>query len=50
MAIGLGMVNVADERCAVVSPASPIGEALQGKGVGDQVTLNGKLLTIREIY
>jgi transcription elongation GreA/GreB family factor len=50
ISIGLGMVHVAGEACAVVSLASPIGEALRGKGVGDQVVLNGRKLIVQEIH
>ncbi|MBK9147326.1 MAG: GreA/GreB family elongation factor [Flavobacteriales bacterium] len=49
IAIGFGYVDLAGERCAVVSPASPIGKALMGKRIGDVVTLNGRSFIVKGI-
>lgn len=49
IAIGFGFVELAGERCAVVSPASPIGKALLGKRIGEVVTVNGRSFTVRSI-
>jgi transcription elongation GreA/GreB family factor len=46
IAIGLGAITVGDQRCFVCSPASPIGQALLGKTVGDQLHFNGRALRI----
>lgn len=49
IAIGMGYVELAGERCAVISPASPIGQALVGKRTGDSGLLNGRAFTVRTI-
>ncbi len=49
IAIAWGIVQVAGATWAVVSLASPIGQALAGKRTGDAVTLNGKTFTIEAI-
>jgi transcription elongation GreA/GreB family factor len=49
IAIGLGKVNIAGEACMVVSPASPVAQALKDKGVGDVVTFNGRTITVQDI-
>lgn len=49
IAIGMGYVELGGERCAVISPASPIGQALIGKRVGDAISLLGRSFTVRAI-
>jgi transcription elongation GreA/GreB family factor len=49
IAIGLGAVQVDGEVCYAVSLASPIGQALMGKGVGEVVSFLGKRITVREL-
>jgi len=49
VAIGLGAVEVDGERCFAVSLASPIGQAMKDKGVGDAVDFNGKRITVEKI-
>lgn len=49
IAIGLGYTEVGGERCAVISPASPIGQALLGKRIGEVATLNGRSFTVQAI-
>ncbi|MBL7952780.1 MAG: GreA/GreB family elongation factor [Flavobacteriales bacterium] len=41
LAIGLGRIELDGAACAVVSVASPAGQALVGKRVGETTTLNG---------
>ena len=49
IAIGLGQVDVDGEACFVVSLASPIGQALKGKRVGDVANFKGRVLTVNAI-
>ncbi|MEX1132158.1 MAG: 3-oxoacyl-ACP synthase [Flavobacteriales bacterium] len=49
IAIGLGAVEVGGETCYAISLASPIGQALKDKKVGDVVVFNGKRITINAI-
>jgi len=49
IAIGLGAVEVDGETCYAISLASPIGQALKDKGVGDAVDFNGKRITVEKI-
>ncbi len=46
IAIGLGQVVLGGESCFVVSLASPIGQALRDKEVGDVVTSNNRRITV----
>lgn len=45
----LGFVPVGTEKVAVVSMASPIGQALKGKASGESVSFQGKALLIKQI-
>lgn len=49
IAIGLGAVEVEDGTCYVISLASPIGQALKDKQVGEGIDLNGNRITIHAI-
>ncbi|MCW5899533.1 MAG: 3-oxoacyl-ACP synthase [Flavobacteriales bacterium] len=49
IAIGLGAVEVEGEPCYAISLASPIGQALKDKRVGDAVDFNGKRITVQAI-
>ena len=49
IAIGIGYVELGGERCAVISPASPIGQALLGKRIGEGGSLNGRTFTVQAI-
>lgn len=49
IAIGLGAVEVDGEACYAISLASPIGQVLKDKKVGDVVDFNGKWITIEAI-
>ncbi|MFN6115053.1 MAG: 3-oxoacyl-ACP synthase [Flavobacteriales bacterium] len=49
IAIGLGVVEVDGEPCYAISLASPIGQTLMGKGVGEVVSFLGKRITVREL-
>jgi transcription elongation GreA/GreB family factor len=49
IAIGLGRIEFNGTHCSVISLASPIGQALQHKQVGDVVVFNGQRLTVQAI-
>ena len=49
VAIGLGQVTVGEESCFVVSLASPIGQALKDKQVGDLAVVNDRRITVSGI-
>jgi transcription elongation GreA/GreB family factor len=49
IAIGIGYVEVGGMRCAVISPASPIGQALLGKRIGEGGSVNGRSFTVQGI-
>jgi transcription elongation GreA/GreB family factor len=49
IAIGLGAVEMEGETCYAISLASPIGQALKDKGVGDVIEFSGKRITIDAI-
>jgi transcription elongation GreA/GreB family factor len=49
IAIGLGAVEVEGGSCYAISLASPIGQALKDKGVGDVLDFNGKRIRVEEI-
>jgi transcription elongation GreA/GreB family factor len=49
IAIGLGAVEVDGEACYAISLASPIGQALKDKCVGEVIDFNGKRITVQEI-
>jgi transcription elongation GreA/GreB family factor len=50
IAIGLGPVKIKGETVFVVSLASPIGQLLKDKEVGEVVDFNGKRITIKEVF
>ncbi len=49
VAIGLGRVEFEGGSFFAISLASPIGQLLKDKRVGDQVNFNGRTLTLRHI-
>lgn len=49
IAIGLGAVQVAGSTCYAISLASPIGQLLKDKAVGDVVQFNGKRIVVRAV-
>ena len=49
VSIGLGQVEVDGENCFLVSLASPIGQALKDKQVGEQVNFNGRMIAVKSI-
>lgn len=49
VAIGLGRIEVDGASCFAISLASPIGQALKDKSVGDKVLFNGKAITLVKI-
>ena len=46
IAIGVGAVNVDGETVYAISIQSPIGQALAGKRVGDEVVFGGKRMRV----
>lgn len=49
IAVGLGRVTVGDASCFVISSVAPVGQAMRGKQVGDEILLNGRLIRIVEV-
>jgi hypothetical protein len=49
IAVGLGAMVLEGETCYAVSLASPIGQALKDKRVGDVLEFNGKRISIKAI-
>lgn len=49
VAIGLGRIEFNGGSCFAISLASPIGQALRGKSVGDKIIFNGQAITIASI-
>lgn len=49
VSIGLGRVEFAGEHCFAISLASPIGQALKDKRVGERVSFNGKGILVERI-
>ena len=49
LSIGIGEVNVNDQKIYCISAISPIGELIKGRRNGDTVTFRGKKITIQEI-
>ena len=47
--VSLGVVTVRETPVMVVSPVSPVGRSLLGRGVGDKVAFNGKELEVEVI-
>jgi len=50
VAIGIGKVTVEGSRYFCISPDSPIGRLLIGKGVGEEVVFNNNHFIIKEIH
>lgn len=50
LSTSLGKVSMEDEDYFCLSPVAPFGQALIGKGVGDEVVFNGKSSKIIELY
>lgn len=49
IAIGLGRIPFHNGSCFAISLASPIGQAMKDKRVGDTITFNGKFITVAGI-
>src|SRR5688500_3301109 len=49
ISIGIGKLVVSDIEYFIVAPTSPLGRALSGLKVNDQLTFNKEVMTIREI-
>ena len=49
MAISAGQLKIDAVAYYSISPASPAGELLMGKSVGDTFTLNGKQFIIEQV-
>ncbi len=49
VAIGLGRIEFDGGSCFAISLASPIGQALHGKRVGEQVVFNGRSIIVQRI-
>ena len=44
--IGIGIVDLKEEKYYVISPTAPVGKLFIGKTVGDEVKFNGKTIKI----
>lgn len=49
IAISIGKVNVEDKTYFVISPSSPIGQAMFGLKKGDSIEFNGRNISIDEV-
>ncbi len=49
ISIGLGIVEVSDQKIICISMASPIGQVIQNKVVGDKISFRGKEILINKI-
>lgn len=49
LAVPLGKVNISNIDLMAISLASPIGQALQGKKIGESVKFNGKSWEIKNL-
>jgi hypothetical protein len=45
----LGILNVENDKVAVISMASPIGQSLKGMKAGDSILFQGKPILIKNI-
>ena len=50
LAISVGKVSLDGVDYFVVSPGSPIGQALQGAKAGESVTFQGRSIQVREVH
>jgi len=50
VAVSIGQIQVAEHTVFAISPASPIGQVLLGKYLGDTFSFNGITQNIEEIY
>ncbi|MFM6934633.1 MAG: 3-oxoacyl-ACP synthase [Flavobacteriales bacterium] len=48
--VGLGMLKVMDEPVFCLNPQAPLGIALIGKSVQDEITFQGKKMVIERIF
>ncbi|MFT4753926.1 MAG: transcription elongation GreA/GreB family factor [Salibacteraceae bacterium] len=46
IAIGIGLVKLNTQDFFIISPTAPVGKLFIGKMIGDQVSFNGKNITI----
>ena len=49
VAIGIGTINIKDNKVIVLSPLSPLSVMIKGKKTGDSYMLNGVKHTIKKI-
>ena len=49
LAAGLGKITVGEEDVFVISTASPIGQLLVGKTVGEEIVFNGVTQRILDV-
>ena len=50
IATGLGVITFEGMKVVVLSPKAPLSNLLREKGKGDSVTLNGKSITITDVF
>ncbi|MBP7407791.1 MAG: 3-oxoacyl-ACP synthase [Flavobacteriales bacterium] len=49
VAIGLGRIDLDGGTCFAISLASPMGQVLKDRRIGEQVTFNGKVIEVQRI-
>jgi len=50
ISIGIGKILIGDDHYFALSLASPIGQALKNKSVGDEIEFQGKIIIVKEIF
>ncbi|MFT4834508.1 MAG: transcription elongation GreA/GreB family factor [Marinoscillum sp.] len=48
ISVSLGLIDI-EPKVLCISPVSPLGQAMEGKTQGDEVTFNGKKYVIEEV-
>ncbi|WP_224485448.1 GreA/GreB family elongation factor [Robertkochia aurantiaca] len=49
LALSLGIIDAGEFQVVVVSPGSPLGNAMLGRSVGERIMVNGQGLLIKKI-
>ncbi len=50
LAVNIGEIELHQEKIKVISSASPLGQLLRDKKIGDKVFINGKEILILEVW
>lgn len=49
ISVGFGKIEIDDQKVFCISMASPIGKLLEGKGIGESITFQGRNIQINQI-